>query len=125
MATASPVLNRLAHAALCSLALAAPTAWSQALEGRFVQLQGDVRVDGRAAAADRTLKGATVQTGADGRAQIRMSDGSLLAIAPGSQLKLAADAPAVALVFGSSLMKPVSLCILLGALPRYRRWNPN
>ena len=100
MATAPQVLNRLAHAVLCSLALAAPTAWAQALEGRFVQLQGDVRVDGRAAAADRTLKGATVQTGADGRAQIRMSDGSLLAIAPGSQLKLAADAPAVALVFG-------------------------
>jgi TolB-like protein len=71
----------------------APNAWAQAVEARVVQLQGDVRIDGAPAMSGAVLTGSTVQTGADGRVQMRTAAGVLIALPPGSELRLG-DAPA-------------------------------
>ncbi len=94
----------MAAAALGGLALM-PAAWAQAVaaqavEARIVQLQGDVRVNGAAAQPGMLLKGATVQTGVDGRVQLRTAAGAVLALPAGSDLRLAAQGQTVTLAAG-------------------------
>lgn len=61
---------------------------AHAIEGRLLQAQGDVRIDGAPARAGATVNGATLSTGVDGRAQLRLADGTVIALAPASQIKL-------------------------------------
>lgn len=82
-----------AAAAALGLLLAAlqPTqaqAQTQALEGRIVQAQGDVRVGGAAAARGQSVTGALLATGVDGAVQVLMSDGSVIALPPASEVQL-------------------------------------
>lgn len=80
----------LARAGALALALLATTpAWAQAPEGRIVQAQGDVRIDGRAVKAGEALAGQAVVTGVDGRVQLRTAEGTLIALTPGSEIRLA------------------------------------
>lgn len=67
--------------------LAAAPAWSQA---RLLQAQGDVRIDGRPAAAGATLEQGRVQTGPGASAQLRFVDGTLLMLGPVTDLRLPA-----------------------------------
>ena len=100
----------LARAAcLCLLgALAGPIAQAQApasspaapQEFRLVQALGDVRVNGSAAQAGPLPAGARVQTGVDGRAQLRSASGALLALPGGSEVQLADTANTVVLSAG-------------------------
>lgn len=84
------------------------TSHAQALEGRIVQTQGDVRVDAAPASSGMALKGSTVRTGTDGRVQIRMSDGSLVALPPGSEIRLAeGTGRALQLLGGGLRLSPV------------------
>ena len=77
---------RLAAAAACVAAFAAG---AQGLDGRVLQLQGDVRVDGAPARDDQTLAAAsTIATGVDGRVQLRMADGTIVALPPLSEVTL-------------------------------------
>ncbi len=85
-------LKRLA--ALLSLATAAGLAGAQAQNSRIVQLRGDVRVNGALAQPGQTVpEAATVATGVDGRVQLRMADGTFIALPPGSQVALPRTEP--------------------------------
>ena len=83
----------LATSSALSLCLLAGVALAQAPAGRVVQLQGDVRIDGVAAKAGQAVATGNVVTGADGSVQITLSDGTLIALPPDSEITLAA-APA-------------------------------
>jgi TolB-like protein len=85
-------------AALC--ALAASSAQAQGNETRIVQTQGDVRVNGAPAQTGPLPAGATVQTGVDGRVQMRSTTGALLALPAGSEVRLADSPNTVALAAG-------------------------
>ena len=74
--------------ACLALTLLAPTAQAQALEGRIVQSQGDVRVGAAVAGVGMAVQGGSVMTGTNGRMQLRMSDGTLIALPPASELRL-------------------------------------
>ena len=65
-------------------------AFAQSLDARLLLAQGDVRIDGQPARAGQTFKGATISTGVDGQAQLRIADGTLIALPPASQIKLSA-----------------------------------
>ncbi len=80
-------LQPLLMAALC--ALATPGLRAQVPETRIVQTQGDVRVNGSPARPGPLPAGATVQTGVDGRVQMRTATGALLALPAGSEVRLA------------------------------------
>lgn len=82
---AGPALSAVLMA---SLLVATGTAHAQAPEGRLLQAEGDVRIDGAPARAGQVFKAATVTTAVDGRAQLRMADGTVIALAPASQLSL-------------------------------------
>ncbi len=86
--TAPPLLLALA---LCA---AAPVALAQAPAdaGRILQVQGDVRVDSAPASAGMAVRGGTISTGAQGRVQLRLADGTTLALPPSSELRLPAGA---------------------------------
>ena len=58
-------------------------------EGRVLQVQGDVRIDGVAARPGQAIAGGSVSTGADSRVQLRLADGTLVALPPSSQITLA------------------------------------
>ena len=88
----------LSMAALCSLAV--PSAQAQGTETRIVQTQGDVRVNGAPARPGPLPPGATVQTGVDGRVQMRTAAGALLALPAGSEVRLADTPNTVALAAG-------------------------
>ena len=76
-------------AAVLGLLLAAlPPAQAQALEGRIVQAQGDVRVAGSAGARGQAVAGLLLATGVDGAVQVLMSDGSVIALPPASEVQL-------------------------------------
>ncbi len=77
-------------AATLALLLASMASWAQ-VEARIVQTQGSVSVDGAPARAGMLLKSGNVQTGPDGRVQLRTAAGALLALPPASELRLAAD----------------------------------
>jgi len=63
------------------------------VEAVVVQTQGGVLVDGAPARAGMAVRGAVLKTAGDGRVQLRAADGSVIALPPGSELKLAGDAP--------------------------------
>jgi tetratricopeptide (TPR) repeat protein len=88
--------------ALSVLALAAGiSASAQPLDGRLLQAQGDVRINGQAAQPAAALPaGALLSTGVDGRAQVRLADGSVIALAPASQVRLAPEGRQLALQRG-------------------------
>lgn len=103
--------GRERHLGLAALGLAlvvfSTAGHAQAPEGRVVQTQGEVRIDAAAAAAGMVVGSATVKTGADGRVQIRMSDGSLLALPPGSEVRLGqANARTLQLAAGGLRLSP-------------------
>ena len=77
----------VAGLALCVLGTGA---LAQAGGGRVVHLQGDVRIDGVAAKAGQAVAEGNVVTGVDGRVQLRLADGTLIALPPASEIKLAA-----------------------------------
>ena len=81
-------LHRCTLAAALSLS-AIGTAWAQGQGARVIQAQGDVLVNGAALVAGQTVPAAaTVATGANGRVQLRMDDGTFLALPPASQVSL-------------------------------------
>ncbi len=75
-------------AAAIALALLTPAVSAQALEGRIVQVQGDVRLGAVKAGLGMAVQADTVITGVDGRVQLRMRDGTLIALPPASELRL-------------------------------------
>ncbi len=84
------MFHTLAAAALPVLLLAATGAAAQ-LEVRVVQAQGSVSIDGMPARAGTTVKATALQTGPDGRVQLRTAAGALLALPPASAVRLADD----------------------------------
>jgi Curli production assembly/transport component CsgG/FecR protein len=91
--------------ALAAIAVVGGTANAQTLDGRVVQTRGDVRIDGTAAQAGQTIKGNTIVTGVDGTVQLRLSDGTVIALPPASQIKLsAADARQLTLARGGLML---------------------
>lgn len=81
-------LRSTAWAAAMCAALAAPAAWAQPTQLLLVQAQGDVRVNGARAQTGALPAGALVQTGVDGRVQLRTAAGALVALPAGSELRL-------------------------------------
>lgn len=80
-------LARLVAAALTLLASTAALAQGQG--ARVIQSQGDVLVNGSPAASGQAVPAAaTVATGANGRVQLRLDDGTFLALPPASQVSL-------------------------------------
>jgi hypothetical protein len=81
-------------------ALAAPLAWSEGFEGRLVQVQGDVRIDGQPAQTGMVLRAASLRTGADGRVQVQVTTpgpgGALIALPPASELRTSGTAEGAA-----------------------------
>lgn len=75
-------------------------ALAQGAETRIVQAQGDVRVNGAPAQTGPLPAGATVQTGVDGRVQMRTAAGALLALPAGSELRWANTPNTVVLASG-------------------------
>jgi TolB-like protein len=69
-------------------ALHAPMAAAQALEGRIVQVQGEVRSAGNPARVGQAVGGTLLTTGIEGSAQVLMADGSLIALPPASEVQL-------------------------------------
>jgi hypothetical protein len=83
-----------AAALLAVLGATATSAHAQAQEGRVVQSRGDVRINGAPATPSQAVPAAaTVATGADGRVQLRMADGTFIALPPGSQITLPRTEP--------------------------------
>jgi hypothetical protein len=80
-------------AGLAPVLLASPTALhAQALQGRLVQMQGEVRAAGADATRGQSVAGLLLTTGASGSAQVLMADGSVLALPPGSEVQMPAGA---------------------------------
>jgi TolB-like protein len=79
-----------ATALTAAACLALATAGSaHAAASRLLQAQGDVRINGAAGSAGQELApAATLVTGADGRAQLSLADGTIVAVPPGSEVKL-------------------------------------
>ncbi len=79
-------------AAGLALCLLGGSALAQAAEGRVVHLQGDVRIGGVAAQPGQPVGEGSVITGVDGRVQLRLADGTFIALPPASEIKLASAA---------------------------------
>jgi hypothetical protein len=76
-------------AAVLILFGAASSAWAQGQGARVILTQGDVLANGAALAVGQAVPAAaTVVTGANGRVQLRMDDGTFLALPPASQVAL-------------------------------------
>ncbi len=75
---------------LSMLSMLAAAAQAQADRGRVLQLQGEVRIDGAAARQGQAVTSGNVSTGPDGRVQLRLADGTLIALPPASEIALAA-----------------------------------
>ena len=66
---------------------------AQGLDGRVLTVQGDVRIDGAPARVGQMIgasKGAAIVTGVDGRVQLRLADGTVLALPASSEAQLSA-----------------------------------
>ena len=66
---------------------------AQGLDGRVLTVQGEVRIDGAPARAGQMLgasKATSIVTGADGRVQLRLADGTVLALPASSEAQLSA-----------------------------------
>lgn len=80
---------------------------AQPLPGRIVHALGEVRVGETPATIGMPVAGAVVSTGANGFVQLRMDDGSVIALPPASRLRLPADATRnVALEAGGLRLSP-------------------
>ena len=98
------VLPPLRHDHAASLAATVATAlWlacaglvpaaAQGLDGRVLTVQGEVRIDGAPASVGQMLgasKATSIVTGADGRVQLRLADGTVLALPASSEAQLSA-----------------------------------
>ncbi|MBX3602550.1 MAG: FecR domain-containing protein [Rubrivivax sp.] len=112
----APVLLPAAHAAaalsawlLPALLLTLPpsNAHAQPLPGRVVQVLGEARVGDAPAVVGMPAAGALLSTGANGFLQLRLDDGSVIALPPASRLRLPADATRnVALEAGGLRLSP-------------------
>jgi TolB-like protein len=104
--------TRLALAStVAGLALgSAALAQSPEPAARLVQALGDVRLDAGPASAGMAVGAATtVHTGANSQAQLRLADGTLLALPPGSSLRLPADSTrTLTLLAGGLRLQPTS-----------------
>ena len=86
-----PTLPALIAALLCCTGL--PVAQAQGLDGRIVSAQGDVRVNGTSARTGQAVAASSsIATGADAQVQLQMSDGTIVALPPGSEVSLSKDA---------------------------------
>jgi hypothetical protein len=86
---------------LALLALACAGVQAQPIEGRVLQAHGDLRLNGQPAQPNAALKGgALLATGVDGRAQLRLADGTVIALAPASQVRLGPEGRTLALLRG-------------------------
>jgi TolB-like protein len=83
------------HPVLLALATAAAQAATPAAQ--LLQVQGDVRVNGSASNGPAVPRLQSVQTGADGRVQLRTADGAVIALPPSSQVEFGADGASLAL----------------------------
>ena len=104
-----PLRQRLTVALSAGLTagVAALAPAAHALEGRLVQVQGDVRIDDAPAVNGARVAAGSLSTGAAGHAQLRMADGTLLTLAPSSEMRLAKDdALQVTLVSGGMRLSP-------------------
>ncbi len=79
---------------------AAPPAATAPAEVLLVQAQGDVRINGTPARKGVLPASALVQTGVDGRVQLRTTAGALIALPAGSEIRLAEAGNTVALNAG-------------------------
>lgn len=86
-AASRPARHLLPTALMLAALAASPLAGAQ--DGRVLQALGDVRLNEAPASAGQRFGAATVTTGADGRVQLRLADGSFVALPPGSSLRLA------------------------------------
>jgi TolB-like protein len=73
--------------ALLLAALAGPAA-AQGVQGRIVQAQGEVRINGALPRGEAVPPGALLETGADGRFQMRTANGTFIALPAASRLQL-------------------------------------
>ncbi len=89
-ARSNPPAPRTLLAALALAALAPATAWSQ---DRIVRAEGSVLLNGQPVAAGAALADGRLQTGADGRVQVRMASGALIVLPPDSAVVMRADVP--------------------------------
>lgn len=112
-----PTPSRLAAAmSLCALGAVAGAAQAQAqaaaprAQARVLQAQGDVRLDAIAATPGMAVPAAaTLITGASGQAQLRLADGTLLALPPSSSLRLpAGEVRTITLLAGGLRLHPPS-----------------
>jgi len=107
-------LRGLAAPVIAALALAVQTtgvhAQTPAPRALVLQAQGDVRLNTTPATAGMAVQAAaTVHTGANGQAQLRLADGTLLALPPGSSLRLPADTTrTLTLLAGGLRLQPPS-----------------
>lgn len=87
-------IRTLCVLAACLLALASPGSANAAEAGKFQFVIGDIKVVSASGAERTPVKGEafnageTIITGASGSAQIRMTDGGLVAVRPDTQMKL-------------------------------------
>jgi TolB-like protein len=94
-------------AAVAVWALQPAAAAAQALEGRLVQVQGEVRSAGNLARVGQAGGGSLLTTSVDGSAQVLMADGSLIALPPASEIQLPkAAARQVGLQRGGLTLQP-------------------
>jgi TolB-like protein len=102
-----PIRPALAFA-LCTLLALAGTAHAQT--ARLLQAQGDVRLGATAASPGMDVPAAsTLHTGINSHAQLKLADGTLLALPPGSSLRLPADTTrTVVLLAGGLRLQPPS-----------------
>ena len=105
-------------AGLAPVLLASPTALqAQPLQGRLVQMQGEVRAAGADASRGQSVAGLLLTTGASGFAQVLMADGSLLALPPGSEIQMPSGAQRqVTLVRGGLALNAACVLIALSGV---------
>ena len=85
-----PILPAFAAALLSCAAL--NVSHAQGLDGRIVAVQGDARVNGTPARVGQTVSAASsVTTSADAQLQLQLSDGTIVALPPGSEVSLSKD----------------------------------
>lgn len=92
MRSTPPARALAAVAAAAAVAAPAGPAAAQAPAFTVLMVRGDVQAEGGAALrVGQPFAGGAVRTGADGQLQLRSASGSFVALAPGSQARLATD----------------------------------
>jgi TolB-like protein len=109
------------HPVLMALAVAGAQAATPAAQ--LLQVQGEVRINGSAAAGPAVPRLQSVQTGADGRVQMRTGDGAVIALPPSSQVEFGADGASLALRQGGLRLSTGSTAWLVDVPGRSIRTN--